>query len=219
MPSYRTPLPAMLAASLQTAINQLLAMDESSAQRLAVLHQRVVQLDLENLGITLFFGFDHARVTVSLEAEGEPDTVVSGSPAALFAMAMPDDGGNWGMPGSRVKISGDATLARDLERVFSRLQPDFEGQLSNWFGDVLGYQLAAGARGAAAQAKQSAATLEDITGDFLNRPNSPVASAAEITDFSAAVDRLRDATERLEARLRILQQRQQAADDNGEHAS
>ena len=41
---YRTPLPALLAALLEAAINRLLAIDEGSAERLRRLEGRLVEL-------------------------------------------------------------------------------------------------------------------------------------------------------------------------------
>jgi ubiquinone biosynthesis protein UbiJ len=216
MPEYRTPLPGLLATTLEVAINRALAMDENSPRRLAQLDQRLVRLELEGLGIVLNFAFSPQRVRVNLDADGEPDTVINGTPSALFSMAIPDSDGNWGTPGSRVRISGDATLARDLERLFSRLDPDWEARLSDWFGDVLGHQLAAGARGAAGQFRETVTTLGDITGDFLRRPDSPLAQDQEINEFGQAVDTLRDAAERLEARLRMVHERQAATSGPGE---
>lgn len=207
MPDYRTPLPAILSATLEAAINRVLSMDNDSPRRLAQLDRRRVRLELEGLGIVLHFSFSRQRIRVSLEAEGEADTVINGTPAALFAMAIPDGDGHWGATGSRVKISGDATLARDLERLFSRLDPDWEGQLSNWFGEVLGHQLAAGGRAAAGALRETVSTLEDTAGEFLQRPASPLAQRQEIRQFSQAIDTLRDASERLEARVRIIRQR------------
>ena len=204
MPDYRPPLPAVLAFTLETAVNRVLAMDKESPRRLGQLDQRLVQLELDGLGIVLYFHFSRQRIRVSLDSGGEPDTVIKGTPAALFAMAVPDSDGNWGRAGSRVRISGDATLARDLERLFSRLDPDWEGQLANWFGDVLGHQLATGGRRVAGQLRETAATLEDTAGEFLRRPASPLAQQREIKEFGQAVDILADAVGRLEARMRVI---------------
>ena len=93
--------------------------------------------------------------------DAEPDTVISGSPAALFTMAAPEGLGDWGSEGSRVSITGDANLARDLERLFSQLDPDWEGSLSRVFGDVWGHQVAAGIRTGAGQARQAAERAGD----------------------------------------------------------
>lgn len=214
MSEFRTPLPAVLAATLEAAVNRVLAMDEGSMPRLAKLDRRHVRLELEGLGIALHFSFSPQRVTVRARSEDEADTVIRGTPIALFALAAPDGEGNWGSAESRVEISGDATLARDLERLFSRLDPDWEAQMSRWFGDVLGEQLSTGARSAAGAIRETMTTLEDITSEFLHRPVSPLAQPGEIREFSQGVDSLRDATERLEARLRIvLARRADVADE------
>lgn len=201
MPDYRTPLPGLLAIMLETAINRILALDEDSAGRLQRLDDRMLRLDLEGLGMTLFFAFSGQRVEVGTDSEFEPDTSISGSPFALFSMAAPDEAARWGNPGSRVTISGDATLARDLEQLFSRLDPDWEGRLSRLLGDVLGHQVASGLRAGADQLQRTAGDAGEMLREYLQGPRGPVARAEEIETFGAAVDDLREAVDRLQARL------------------
>jgi len=201
MPGYRTPLPGLLAIMLETAINRILALDEDSAERLRRLDDRMLRLDLEGVGMTLFFAFSGQRVEVGTGSEFEPDTTISGSPFALFSMAAPDEAARWGNPGSRVTISGDATLARDLEQLFSRLDPDWEGRLSRLLGDVLGHQVASGLRAGAGELQRTAGDAGEMLREYLQGPRGPVARPAEIETFSAAVDDLRDAVDRLQARL------------------
>ena len=117
MPEYKTPLPGILAAMLESAINRLLDLDDDTPDRLERLEGRMLELDLEGVGITLFFAFNGRQVEVGTRSLHEPDTVISGSPVALFAMAVPDGMSSWGTPESRVTITGDANLARDLERL------------------------------------------------------------------------------------------------------
>jgi ubiquinone biosynthesis protein UbiJ len=204
MAEYRTPLPGILAAMLETAINRILALDDLSVERLQRLEGRMLRLDLEGLGITLFFAFTDRHVEVGTGSKHEPDTVISGSPFALFQMAAPQEASRWGTPESRVSISGDANLARDLERLFSRLDPDWEGRLSRLFGDVWGHQVAAGLRAGAEQVKLSAGNAGDMLSEYLLRSDGPVATADEISAFSAAVDEVSEATDRLEARIRKI---------------
>jgi len=202
MAEYRTPLPGILAAMLETAINRILALDDLSVERLQRLDGRMLQLDLEGVGITLYFAFNERHVEVGTRSQYEPDTVISGSPLALFSMAAPEEAARWGTPESRVRISGDANLARDLERLFSRLDPDWEGRLSRLLGDVWGHQVAAGLRAGARQVKTSAGSAGDMLAEYLQRNQGPVARAEEVEAFSAAVEEVRAATERLEARIR-----------------
>lgn len=220
MPDYRTPLPALLAASLESGLNAVLALDAGTPARMMRLQGRLVRLVLEGLGIELYFSFDGDRIKVSAEApapdEGsstcEPDATVSGTPAALFSMAVADFGEGWGAPGSRVSITGEANLARDLERLFSRLEPDFEASLSRLFGDVLGHQFAAALREGARRARETASEARDVIGEVLREGagggrSGPLVGRDEMRRFADGVDELRDAAARIEARLRRLEDR------------
>jgi ubiquinone biosynthesis protein UbiJ len=206
MPDYRTPLPSILAAMLEGAINRILALDEDTPTRLQRLDERLLQLDLEGVGISLYFSFTAERVDVSIDSDYEPDTIISGSPVALFAMAVPEEAGSWGTPDSRVTITGDANLARDLERLFSRLDPDWEATLSRLLGDVFGHQMAVGLRAGAEHAKEAAEHAGEMVSEFLNRDEGPLVQIADIKTFADAVDETRDAVERLEARLQLMQE-------------
>ena len=166
MPEYITPLPGLLAHTLETAINKVLQMDLESPSRVNKLQGKLLQVDLEGLAITLFFTFKHGVVRVKLEADGKPDTVISGSPVALFSMAEPEEA-EWGLPDSKVQINGDASLARDLERIFSKLEPDWEGPLAGLFGDVAGHQIAQGLRQGVETAKSTARSASKVFSDII----------------------------------------------------
>jgi ubiquinone biosynthesis protein UbiJ len=166
MAEYLTPLPGMLALALETAINHVLQLDMESPTRVKKLEGRLLQVDLEGLAITLFFTFKHGVVRVRLDAEAKPDTVISGTPVALFSMAEPEDT-DWGLPESKVQINGDASLARDLERIFRKLEPDWEGPLAGMLGDVAGHQAAQGIRQGVASARETAITAKKILSDIV----------------------------------------------------
>lgn len=216
--TYRTPLPGLLATSLETAINRLLAADQDSGERLKKLDGRRVRLELQDLASTLDFIFSPYRVEVSLDTEAEADTVISGSMPALFAMALPDEEDRWGGPGSRVKISGDATLARDLERLFSRLDPDWEAGVAQFTGDVVAHQLVTGFKGMAASLLSTGKQMQEAVGDYLSSEQSPLPQPEELRGFADEVDNLRDAVERLEARMRILLEQQNSPDAEADEA-
>ena len=156
----------MLAAALETAINHVLQLDMESPARVNKLEGKLLQVDLEGLNITLFFTFKHGVVRVRLEAEGTPDTVISGTPVALFSMAEPEEA-DWGLPDSKVQINGDASLARDLERIFSKLEPDWEGPLAGMLGDVAGHQAAQGIRQGVETVRETAKNAGKILADIM----------------------------------------------------
>ncbi|MFC1688053.1 SCP2 domain-containing protein [Pseudomonadota bacterium] len=206
MPGYRTPLPGILAAMLESAVNRLLDLDEDTPERFDRLEGRMLKLDIEGVGITLYFAFNGGQVEVGTRSSFEPDTVISGSPAALFSMAVPDDMGSWGSPDSRVSISGDANLARDLERLFSRLDPDWEGRLSRIFGDVWGHQVAAGLRAGAEQARESAGQAGVMISEYLQQNQSPVVRNDEVEAFAEDIESAREWAESLESRIQDLEE-------------
>lgn len=171
MAEYVTPLPGMLALALETAINHVLQLDMDSPTRVKKLEGRLLQVDLEGLNITLFFTFKHGVVRVRLESDGTPDTIISGTPVALFSMAEPEEA-DWGLPDSKVQINGDASLARDLERIFSKLEPDWEGPLTGMLGDVAGHQVAQGIRQGVETARETARTASKILSDMMKERSS-----------------------------------------------
>ena len=172
MADYKTPLPGLLAMTLETAINQVLYLDKESPSRVKKLQGKLLQVDLEGLAITLFFTFKYGNVKVNLDADAEPDTIISGTPVALFSMAEPEDS-NWGLPDSKVTINGDASLARDLERIFSKLDPDWESPLIGVLGDTAGYHAAQGIRHSVEAAKSTARTLGDMLSNYMNKDRKP----------------------------------------------
>jgi len=204
MAEYRTPLPQMMAGLLEAGVNRVLALDEESAKRLLKLQGKILQLDLEGLEITLFLSFDSGNVQVSLESDSEPDTIISGTPMALFAMAAPGDISSWGLPGSSVQISGDANLARDIERVFSKMDPDWEKPFADILGDVIGFQFTSGIRQGVEAVRTAAEQTADMAGAYFRDESDEVVRPAELDKFSQAVDQLNDAVERLEARIKNM---------------
>lgn len=204
MPDYRTPLPHLLAGFLEAGVNRVLALDPASEQRLLRLQGRTLQLDLEGLAISLFLSFDSGNVRVGLDSDAEPDTLIRGTPVALFAMAAPGDAENWGLPGSNVHIEGDANLARDLERLFSRMEPDWEKPITDLLGDVLGFQLASGLKQGVEAVQTAAEGAAEMAGAFFRDDSDELVRPRELHEFNRAVDTLNDAIGRLEARLRAM---------------
>lgn len=207
MADYRTPLPGLLAGALEAGINRVLAMDEQSVERLERLEGKVLQLDLEGLAITLYFQFAFSVVEVGLDAEREADARISGTPTALFNLAAPVDGEGWGAPGSGVRIEGDATLARDLGKVFEQLDPDWQASLDRVLGETLGYQVGQGLRQGADGLRRTLDGVFDMAGRFLRDESGELAEQEAIDGFNRGVDDLRDGVDRLDVRLARVERR------------
>jgi len=198
MSRYLTPLPGLLAGTIEGAFARALALDEQAEGRLDALDGKCVQLALEGVGIDLFFIGTGPGLTVSAESEQTPDTVIRGTPSALLALAVPD----WGASSSGVRIEGDAGTAQSLEKLFRRLDPDWERLMTDRFGDVVGHQLWRTANDALRISKRSADLASDQLGHFLREESGLLVTEAEVGQFTVEVDELREAVDRLESRLR-----------------
>jgi len=198
MSRYLTPLPSLLAGTIEGAFGRALALDDQATERLGALEGKCVQLALEGVGIDLFFLGTGSGLSVTAESDEDPDTVIRGTPSALLALAVPD----WGASGSGVRIEGDAGTAQSLEKLLRRLDPDWERLMTDRFGEVIGHQLWRMAQDALKIGRSSADLAGDQIGHFLREESGLLVTEAEVGQFTIEVDELREAVDRLESRLR-----------------
>jgi len=198
MSRYLTPLPAMLAGLLDRAFNQTIVLDADAARRLKPLDGRSVKLALSGLNIDLFFSGQGDRLRVLAESDVEPDTTILGSPTALLAMSVPD----WRSPGSGVRIEGDAGTAQALEKLFKQLDPDIEGLIVRHLGPVLGHQVWRLMLDAASVSRHGSKVAGEQISRYLREESGLLVSREEMNGLTGDIDELREAVDRLEARLR-----------------
>ena len=198
MSRYITPFPGLLASAMDRAINQALAADTGARERLQALDQRCIQLDLSGLGINLYFIGQGERLQIVAETDLPADTIIRGSPAALLAMTAPDWFGN----SSGVRIEGEVGAAQALEKLMRRLDPDWEGLLTEQLGEVLGHQVWRFLRDTVAGSRRLAGVAGDQFGHYLREESGLLPTRPEIEAFSRDVDELREAVDRLELGLR-----------------
>lgn len=149
MTAFKTPLPRLMAEVLGQAINEMIRLDASErvAKRMALLNGRSVALCLTGVGIHLVFVGTGEGLEVEAKHPDDVDagvfetdrfdTVITGSPQALLAMAIPD----WASAQTSVRIEGDAAVAQALEQLMRQLDPDWETLWVERFGVVVGHQL------------------------------------------------------------------------------
>ena len=106
--------------------------------------------------------------------------------------------------GVEVEISGDADLARRIERLASRFEPDFDEAFARAFGDVIGFQLARGFRGALAGVRKSTSCLLRTSVEYLVEESRDLVARPELEQFFDEVDALRERADRLAARVRRI---------------
>lgn len=197
MGRYLTPLPYLFASLVATTINRAAALDPVAPAAPSSLAGRILKFEFRGLGLELFITAEQGRLAVKAESDVEPDTVIAGTPAALLAMAVPD----WRAPGSGVNIHGEADLARDFERYLRRLDPDWEAALTERFGEVAGHQFHVFFREGSRTGRALAEAGADQLGTWLREESGLLVGRAEMREFTAALDELREGVDRLGSRL------------------
>ncbi len=199
-------------ASLEKAVNALLALDPLAMERLARHHGKVIGIHLRGPEITLYFVPDEkGRLQLLGDIEGEPDALLSGSPLDLVRSGDTEEGSRQLFAG-RVAISGDTALAHDFGATLAELDIDWEEQLSKFTGDLVAHELGSAGRHLKRYAEETGDRLARDLGEYLTEEARLLPTAAEVEEFIEQVDELRDDAERLEARVKLLERKLGKAD-------
>ena len=192
------PLLVRLGAGLEAALNRALALDP--AANLAALEGRRIGVELRGMNLALAIAVRDGRLCVGPHWEASSDLNVRAAPASLLAFAL-RRGDDAPLPPGKVEISGDAQLARTLEKIARDFRPDFEEAFAKAFCDVAGVALARAFRGAFAYVRESAQALAQDTAEFLREESRDLVAPAEMETFLDDVDALRERADRLDARI------------------
>lgn len=143
------------------------------------------------------------RIEIGRGGDASADAMIEGTPLSLARLAAPDPAQSFKSGG--LQISGDAEVAQDFRKLFAAAQPDFEEELSRITGDVFAHHLARLARGALQFGLKARDTFAQNVAEYLTEEGRDVPARPEVEAFLAGVDEVREATDRLEARLERLE--------------
>ncbi|KMM75588.1 sterol-binding protein [Xanthomonas sp. NCPPB 1128] len=193
--------------ALEAALNRALALDPETGDALRDLDGQRVALTLEAPALALQIRVDGAQLRVGpVDPAQEPDLAVRSTLGGLLAqLPLLAQARRTGSPGGRVRVSGDAELARRLQHLATRFDPDWQRPFVQVFGEVLGVQVANTARSALQQARRSAQDLAQSAAEYVTEESRDVVARAELEAFYDDVDVLRDDVERMSVRVARLQ--------------
>lgn len=196
------PLRVLAGRALETALNHLLSLDPDTAGALGALHGRQLELHLKGAELALAITVDGDRLRVG-PLEPNASLRVAARPSSLLGMLL--GGGSESLAPGKVEIAGDAELARRLEKLARQFAPDFEEAVTRSLGDVLGVPIARALGQALSRAREGASHFRQDSADWLRDEARLAVAPGEADDFLDGVDRLRERTERFEARLARLE--------------
>jgi len=203
--------PVPLIAALDKALAVYLQRDPDSAQKLAVLDNKLIALELQGVNITIYFIANDGQLHLRSFADGDPDTTISATPLALAELAL-NQNADQALFGGHLTITGDTEAGQALQDILAGVDIDWEEQLSGLVGDVSAHQLGRGLRSLFHWGKTSKASIEADVSEFLLHEVSLLPQRIDVEQFLDDVDTLRADLERFSIRLDRFEKTRQQAD-------
>jgi len=195
--------PAWL-ASVEAMLNRNIHAQSHASALTGRVEGKSLQVDIE--GLTRLRATACGGRLVLLRGDDTPaDAVISGSPAALLRML----GSVARLPtgGSPAQVRGDAEVAAAFRELLSLARPDFEEELSRTIGDLAARRIGLLARETLSWTRLFARSFGENIAEYLQEESRDLVSKPELEEFMRGVDELREAGDRIAARLKRLELR------------
>jgi len=206
--SFFDTLKPLAGRALEQALNRVLALDPDTQAAISKLDQRRIHLALEAPAIALEISVDGNQLRVGPVQDGEADLGIRSTISGALSQLPFFRSGN-GAPVGKVRINGDAELARQLQNLAKNFDPDWDKPFADAFGAIIGPQIAKALREAFRQGASIAKKFSKDGVDYLTEESRDVVGGAEQAAFNEDVDDLRDRAERVLARFERLKQSQE----------
>ncbi|MFT5838182.1 MAG: ubiquinone biosynthesis protein UbiJ [Flavobacteriales bacterium] len=207
------PFAQLMTSGIELAMNQLLKLDDDSQQRLKKLAGKSLQVTIKELPWPLLFTFSDqidVRAVITPDNDIEPISEPVDCLIELNLETLPKlrDSSQLTqlIQQKKLNLIGDIYVAQTFSALLKDLDIDWEEQLSGYTGDVVAHQTFSSMRALFDTAKTQIEKGAIELGEHLTQSNSIAVKPSEMMGFSRGVTRLRSATERLSARIALLEQ-------------
>jgi ubiquinone biosynthesis protein UbiJ len=199
-------------------MNQLLKLDDDSQQRLKKLSGKSLQVTIKELPWPLLFSFSEqidVRTVITPDNDSEPEPVDCLIELNLETLPKLKDSSQLTqlIQKKQLNLIGDIYVAQTFSALLKDLDVDWEEQLSRYTGDVVAHQTFSSMRTIFDTAKTQIEQGVIELGEYLTQSDSIAVKPSEMIEFSRDVSDLRSSTERLSAKIALLEQAKK--DDTG----
>jgi ubiquinone biosynthesis accessory factor UbiJ len=200
-------------ASAEAAFNRNIAVSSQAASLAKRLEATSLQVEVD--GITrVRAACSQGRLALLAGDDTPADAVITGSAPALLQM-LRGGGAASAQVKSSVQIRGDAEIANLYRELFTAARPDLEEELSRWVGDMPARHLSQLAKSVRTWARRARRTAGENIAEYLQEEGRDLVTKTEMEEFLRGVDTVRDGVERIEARLKGLEQRVKGSSGKG----
>ena len=207
MLSRESMAPVFVLAQLETLANGVIDNAPATRLKLESLAGRVAHLKVTAPRLDVYVHIDGPGIRLSHTCEVPVNLMLEGNAPALLAQFLR---GQQFRTGGDVRIEGDAALALTLAAIARELDFDWEDLLSRHLGDVAAHQIGQTLRAGSRFLRDFARKAVRNSRAYLVEEKPMLVDRPRFDGFRDDVHRLRQDTERLEARIALLQRQLQS---------
>ncbi len=187
---------------LARLINESIRESTPARELCAELDGTLAAIRVRDTSLAMYFRIENGELTLSGDADAEPDILIEGSLAALARLAA--NGDEDAIRSGSVDLVGDAGKAARFQKLLKFSKPDVEEQMSKLLGDAAAHQIGRAFREFGHWARDARDTMRGNVREYLQEESRDLPSRYEVDRFARRVNTLRDDVDRLEARITRL---------------
>lgn len=195
----------LLCAALEIALNRYLRLEPGVLEECARLRGRGIEVSLTAPSLSFLIEFIDGGVRVMPPTASEAQVRVRGSATQFLRFLRRLVAGEEGLPVG-LDVEGDAELLQRFRAMLERVGFDAEEWLAPIFGGAAAHRLVGGLQRMLGWTRGSGERLAANTAEYLREETYDLARKADVEDWSADVEDMRESVDRLEARLRLLEE-------------
>lgn len=200
-------LPTLVTEQLERMANRALHYAPLTRLQLQKLQGKSFGIELQRPAFPLLISVTRKGLLFQSHWEGSADVSIRGPAVALLRQLRQDDTTPAALMRGGIEIEGDQQLAQQFVKVLKDLDIDLESALGDLIGDLAAHQVTEIARTGLDWLGRAGKTLLQQSRNFLAEERNVVITPRQHARFRDDVEALREDTDRLEARIRQLQDR------------
>jgi ubiquinone biosynthesis protein UbiJ len=196
----------------EAALNRGIEASSTARTALARVAGRTLVVEMLDTRLAITVNAAENRLLLDGEPAEKCDARIKGTFFSLLSMFLGHEGAK---SVGRVIVEGDAEVAQQFRDLLKLAVPDLEEELARRFGDITAHQIGRASRTAFDWGRKAIATFGENMSEYLQEENRTVVPKVEIEEFAGEVDKLREALDRLDARLKKLEPSPQPSPASG----
>lgn len=194
-------IPSIFLPALSKLLNHYLACDPEMQLRLNPFNGRVLRATISTLDWSFYIKIKDNHLELVDSYDGPIDAAFKAGITSLSKAAFSDKA----TISEDIELHGDTAMIQTITQVFKQVEIDWEGCLANYTGDTIAHGISTIAK----EVKNFHNSIFDTNKlnikEYLQEEINLLVSPFALEDYCADVDQFRDAVERIEAKICLME--------------